>query len=163
MDRRGARGLSRQPIRQAHLLGQRPGALQVKLTWQGSDSISDERIPMMMAPSPAPPWRLFEPQAAVSPGGETPSGLVEAIELEPDFYALSLSPQAPKALGPRVLRGALPGRLRSPHRLGHHAAGGALVPGLPKREHVRGGQVEAAHLALLESQRHEALGPLKVK
>ena len=30
----------------------------------------------------------------MSPGGEQ-DGLVEAIELEPDFYALSLSPQAP--------------------------------------------------------------------
>jgi len=53
-----------------------PAARSEKVFWGRSDSITDEREPMMVAAlSP------MEGQAA------------EAIELEPDFYALSLSPQ----------------------------------------------------------------------
>lgn len=57
-----------------------PGARSDKVFWGRSDSITDEREPMMVA--------------AVSPfGGQPLQEAIEMIELEADFYALSLSPQ----------------------------------------------------------------------
>ncbi|CAK9029668.1 unnamed protein product, partial [Durusdinium trenchii] len=83
----GHRPCCPRPVQRASLqncegVGASPGARSEKelLTfWGRSDSISDERLPMMLA--------------ATSPAGYAADQL-EAIELEPDFYALSLSPQA---------------------------------------------------------------------